>query len=174
MEGKFAGRYTIANPYNEPVFVLFKCPHPRAEKNSPDNVNASALSLVSSVTGIEENTATAWFWSGEIEAQKSAQITVSYRAAAITGVRYLITSSRGIPIKAHRVEIQVEDLPSMIFESGEGTAEPRGNLVVWERNNFLPPVTGTTFLCSNGLTMRNNPCLSRMVDIAAEGYGQSV
>lgn len=139
MEGKFAGRYTITNPYNEPVFVLFKCPHPRAEKDSPHTVNASALSLVSSTGGIEEDTATAWFWSGEIEAQKSTQIAVSYRAATITGVRYLITSSRGTPIQAHRVEIQVEDLPSMIFESGEGAAEPRGNLVVWDRNNFLPP-----------------------------------
>jgi hypothetical protein len=139
MEGRFEGRYTLTNPHPDTVFVLFKCPHPRSEKNSSYNLNASALSLVSSTAGIEENTATAWFWSGEIEAQKSVQITVSYRAATITGVRYLITSSRGIPIQAHRVEIQVEDLPSMLFESGEGAAEPRGDRVVWERNNFLPP-----------------------------------
>ncbi len=139
MEGKFVGRYTITNPYSEPVFVLFKCPHPRAEKDSPHTVNASALSLVSSINGLEEDTATAWFWSGEIDARRSAEITVSYRAATVTGVRYAITSSRGIPIQAHRVEIQVEDLPSMVFESGEGASESRGDIVVWERSNFLPP-----------------------------------
>jgi hypothetical protein len=162
MEGRFLGRYTIVNPYEEPLYVLFKCPHPAADPNSRHPLNASGLSLVSSAPGIEENTATAWFWSGEIEPGQSVEIAVSYRVASITGVRYQITSHRGHPIKAHRVEMEIEDLPSMIFESGEGAAAPVGNSVVWERNNFLPP---DHFAARIGQTRNLYTALQQLVEI---------
>jgi hypothetical protein len=139
MAGDFQGRYTITNPFDEPVFVLFKCPHPRPSGNSRHGLKASALDLNAGGTGIRENTSDAWFWSGELPANGSQEIRISYHAASVRSVQYKLVSNNGIPIKAHRVKITVEDLPNMDFVSGDGKAIPEGNAVVWERNEFLPP-----------------------------------
>lgn len=45
MEGKFSGQFTVSNPFDEPIFVLFKCRHPRGEQDGSESVNTSALSL---------------------------------------------------------------------------------------------------------------------------------
>ncbi len=139
MAGEFKAQYTIMNPHAESAFVLFRCPHPRPDGGYHDGLNASALTLDAGDTGVRENTANAWFWSGELGPGESQQLTVSYRVTGVRGVEYRIDSGKGIMIKAHRVEVSVEDLPDMVFESADGRAEPEGASVVWERRDFLPP-----------------------------------
>ena len=48
MSGEFRARYVLRNPFDEPIFVLFKCPHPRAESDSRQGLLAGGLMLQAS------------------------------------------------------------------------------------------------------------------------------
>lgn len=137
MDGQFTGRYTISNRFDEPLFVLFKCPHPRAANQEP--INTSGLTLAADGAGEQENGTAAWLWSGEIGARESREITVSFGTAALTGLRYNVESQHGHPIESARITIRVEDMPNVHFESAAGRVEPNDGMVVWERQQFLGP-----------------------------------
>lgn len=139
MAGEFDGRYTIANPHDEAVFVLLRCPHPHSGLQQSQNLNASGLKLEADGPGVLENTGAAWIWSGELGPREARRITVSYRVAGVTGIKYHVGESGGDLIKAHRVAVSVEDLPAMVFTGSDGDVLPSNNRVVWERSDFLPP-----------------------------------
>ncbi len=139
MSGEFRGKYTITNPHDETIFVLFKCPHPRAAGRAGQDLNATGLDLDAGEKGMVENTANAWFWSGAIAAGDSQPIVVSYRVSRVRGATYQVRSNGGVPRNTHRVEIRVDDLPAIRFASGDGNAEPDNNGAVWERRHFLAP-----------------------------------
>ena len=138
MTAEFKGTYTITNAYDEPIFALFRCPHPRGS-NERSPINTGGLSIEAGASGMSETTAEAWYWSGEIEPNQSRQITVSYQAANLSGIRYSISSEREIPIKSHRVEIKYENPDHLYIESSRGRKIPAQNSTVWERGDFLPP-----------------------------------
>lgn len=139
MTGEFRARYVLANTFDEPIFVLFKCPHPRSASSPEQAVQAGGLKLEASVPGIQENAKDAWLWSGTIEPQASASIDISYQAASLVGVTYRIAGESAEPVKHLRVEFQRQDLASMRFESGEGPIPAAGESVLWERRDFLAP-----------------------------------
>ncbi len=139
MRGKFRGRYTITNPHDEPSFIFFRCSHPRPSSDASGPIVASGLGVESSVAGTQESTADAWFWSGELGAGESTEITVHYLPSKLRSVRYSVDSRHGMPMKHHRVEIKVKDAPEMRFESSDGPAQPKEGAVVWAPTDFLPP-----------------------------------
>lgn len=139
MAGEVEVRHTLTNPYDEAAFVLFKCPHPHAGRNADGNLQASALKLDAGGAGVVENAHRAWLWTGEIEPHASQVITMTYRASLIRGVTYQVDETDGLPVRPHRVEMRMEDLPSMRFRSSDGRVDPENGTVVWERSDFLPP-----------------------------------
>ena len=139
MSGEFRARHVLTNSFDEPIFVLFKSPHPRAEGGTGQGLLAGGLKLQASVSGSQENSKDAWFWSGTIGAHGSLTLEISYQVASLKGVTYRVGEQNGNPVKQLRVTFQRQDLASMRFESGDGTiAGPEDN-VVWERRDFLAP-----------------------------------
>ena len=66
MSGNFHARHVLTNPFDEPVHMLFICPHPRANGDTRQSLLAGGLKLVASAPGIQENASEAWLWSGKI------------------------------------------------------------------------------------------------------------
>jgi hypothetical protein len=139
MEGEFRARYVLTNSAEEAMFVLFKCPHPRTENGDDQSLLAGELKLQASSPGVQENSTNAWFWSGAIDARSSTSIEISYRVTSLKGVTYRVAARDGNQIRQLRVAIQRKDLPSMRFESGDGTKRPPDDTVSWERRDFLAP-----------------------------------
>ena len=139
MSGQFQARYVLTNSLEEPIFVLFKCPHPRSENEDSQNLLAGDLSLQSSGSGVQENTKDAWFWSGTLEAHGSAEIKISYHVASLKAVTYRVGEKSGDHIKQLRVVLNQQDIPMMRIESGDGTRRASEASVVWERKDFLAP-----------------------------------
>src|SRR3954470_7193960 len=90
MSGGFQGRYLLTNQFDEPMFVLFKCPHPHTESGESQSLQAGELRLRASAPGVQENSKEAWFWSGVIDQHSSASIDVSYQVASLKGVSYKV------------------------------------------------------------------------------------
>lgn len=139
MSGSFLARHVLTNAFEEPIFILFKCPHPRAGDNSGQGLQAGGLKLQASVSGTQENAKDAWLWSGQVEAHGTVTLEISYQVAALKGVTYRIAGHDGDPVKQLRVEFRRQDMASMRFESGDGAIPAADNLVVWERKDFLAP-----------------------------------
>ena len=139
MSGEFRARYGLQNAFDEPVFVLFKCPHPRAQSDSGPGLLAGGLKLQASAPGVQENASDAWFWSGTIEARGTVNIEISYQAASLKGVTYRMTGPNAEPVKHLRVAFNRHDLISIRFESGDGPIAGTDESVIWERKDFLAP-----------------------------------
>ncbi len=139
MSGEFRGRYVLTNAFAEPIFILFKCPHPRTASGHPQGLLASGLKLQSSVPGITENAETAWFWSGSIAAHQEAIIDLVYQVSSLKGVTYQVSEKGGRTVKQLSIVFHRNDLASMAFESGEGGIAATDDTVVWERTDFLAP-----------------------------------
>ena len=137
MSGQFHARYLLTNIFDEPIFVLFRCPHPR--NRNDENLLAGELKLQAATDGLQENTKDAWIWSGSIEARGSTSIEVSYHASTLNGVSYRVGEKSGNQVKRLRVAVQRKDLPSMRFESGDGLKQSPEQTVIWERKDFLAP-----------------------------------
>ena len=149
MSGEMRARHTLKNPYDEPIYVLFRCAHPRAERDGGQSLQAAGLKLEASVPGLQENTADAWQWSGTLGAHQSVEIQISYQAASLNGVTYRIGGQNAAPVKHVRLAFQREDLPAMRFQSGEGLLPGEGAEVVWERSDFLAPDSFTATLAES-------------------------
>jgi len=139
MSGLFTARYVLTNSADEPLFALFKCPHPRAEGHDDQALLAGGLKLRSSVAGMQENAKDAWFWSGSIPAHESASIEIDYQVAALKGVAYRISEQNGNAMNQVRVTFQRQDLDLVRFESGDGAIDAGTSAVNWERKDFLGP-----------------------------------
>jgi hypothetical protein len=139
MFGDFRGRYVFTNALEEPLFILFKCPHPRTQHTDSQSLLAGGLRLQSSANGAQENTKDAWFWSGTLEPRTAATIEVSYQVASLKGVAYRVGEQNGNPVKQLRVTFHRTDLDSMRFESGDGPKQTVQETVAWERKDFLAP-----------------------------------
>jgi len=139
MSGEFHARHVLTNAFEEPIFILFKCPHPRTENGDEQSLLAAELRLQASVNGIQENVTNAWFWSGTLEPHGSAGIEVSYHVASLKGVTYRVSGLNGNQVKHLRATFHRRDLALMRFESGDGTKRPADETVLWERRDFLAP-----------------------------------
>jgi hypothetical protein len=139
MAGEVHIRHQLTNQLEEPVFVLFKCPHPRTEDGESQALLAGDLRFQSSLEGTQENTKNSWFWSGMIPGHGSAGMEISYRVSALKGVTYRVSGPDGTQVSRLRVSFHRQDLAAMRFETGEGTQRPVDESVVWERRNFLGP-----------------------------------
>ena len=139
MSGEFRARYVLTNVFDEPIFVLFACPHPQAQSGDGQNLLAGGLTLQASAIGVQENTKDAWLWSGTLEPRNSVALEISYQVASVKGVAYRVSDQNGIPVKRLRVAFRGQDLATMRFESGDGTKLTPDNTIVWERKEFLAP-----------------------------------
>jgi len=139
MSGQFRGRYLLTNAFEDPLFVLFRCPHPRTERGDDQALPAADLRLEASTPGVQESGKGAWLWTGTIPGHGSTTVEVSYRAASLQGVAYRVGAESGAQVKRVRVTLQRQDLAGMRFESGEGTRRSPEATTVWERQNFLAP-----------------------------------
>src|SRR6266536_4619136 len=139
MSGEFHARHLLTNAFEEPIFVLFKCPHPHTENGDDQNLLAAELRMQASISGTQDNGTNAWFWSGTLAAHGSATIEVSYEVASLRGVTYRVSGRNGNQVKHLRVAFHRQDLGAMRFESGDGTKRPADALVAWERRDFLAP-----------------------------------
>jgi hypothetical protein len=139
MSGQFTARYVVTNSADEPLFALFKCPHPRAEGQDDHGLLAGGLKLRSSIAGMQESAKDAWFWSGTIPAHESATVEVDYQVAALKGVSYRISGQDGTAHNRVRVSFQRQDLDLVRFESGDGVIDAGAGPVSWERKDFLGP-----------------------------------
>lgn len=139
MSGGFRANYALTNTFAEPIFVLFKCPHPRAQDGSGQNLLAGDLKLEASNGGTQESTKEAWFWSGTLEPHAAATVGISYQVAALKGVAYQVGDADGNQVKQLRVTIHRQDIPAMRFESGDGAKPADQGTVSWERKDFLAP-----------------------------------
>ena len=139
MSGHFLGRYVLTNGFDEPGYLLFKCPHPRTENGGNDGLVAGDLKLRTSASGMQDNTADAWFWSGTLEPHGTATLEVSYDVTSLKGVTYRVQGQDGAQVKQLRVTLQREDLAAMRVDTGDGTRRPADGTIVWERRDFLAP-----------------------------------
>jgi hypothetical protein len=138
MSGQFRATHVLTNAFEEPLFVLFKCPHPRTEGEA-QGVTAGDLRLQASVNGVTENTKDAWFWSGTIEPRASAKIEISYHVASLKGVTYRVGATNENQVKHFRVAVHRKDIGAMRVESDDGARVSEEPSVVWERKDFLAP-----------------------------------
>lgn len=138
MGGTVVARHVLTNALAEPIFVLFRCPHPRAG-DPAGPLQASGLRLRSSVPGLEESVRDAWLWSGEVAPHAAATVEVSYQAAALKGIRYQVNGPGGEAVKRLKVELRRTGLESLRVEAGEGALVEAGGPILWERGNFLGP-----------------------------------
>jgi len=134
MSGEFRAVYVLTNSLEEPVFALFKCPHPRTENGDTQSLLAGDLKLQAPANGVQDNRTNAWFWSGTLEPHGSANMEVSYHVASLKGVNYHISTQGGNQVRHLRVSLHRKDLGSMRFESGDGTRRPPEDIVVLERH----------------------------------------
>jgi len=139
MSGEFRARHVLTNAFEEPVFVLFKCAHPRSQNDNAQSLLAGELKLQTSTGGAQENTKDAWVWSGTIEPCSSTTVEVSYRVASLKGVTYRAGDKNGNQVKQLRVTFRQRDIPAMRIESGDGARRTADETVVWERRDFLAP-----------------------------------
>ena len=139
MSGQFRARHVLSNTFEEPLFILFKCPHPRSQNEDGQNVLAADLKLQSSVTGTQENTKDAWLWSGTVEPHSAANIDISYHVASLKGITYRAGDKSGNQVKQLRVTLHQKDIPAVRIESGDGARNTAQESVVWERKDFLAP-----------------------------------
>jgi hypothetical protein len=139
MSGAFRARYVLTNSFEEPVFVLFKCPHPRSQNDDSQNLLAGEMRLQTSATGVQENTKDAWLWSGTLDTHSSVDIEISYHVGSLKGVSYRVGARSGNQVKQLRVTLNRKDLPVLLVESGDGAKRPTEETVVWERRDFLAP-----------------------------------
>jgi hypothetical protein len=140
MSGEFQAGFTLTNALDEPVFVLFKCPHPRNGTPNAGSLPASGLRLHSSVDGVQENSSDAWLWSGTLAPHQGAKMDVSYEVASIKSASYHVGEQNGNPVKQLSVVFHHKDLDSMRFASGDGPkASSTEETVSWERRDFLAP-----------------------------------
>jgi len=139
MSGRFAGRYVLTNSADEPLFALFKCPHPRTENGDGQGLLAGGLKLQASLPGVQENAKDGWLWSGTVPERSSVSIEIAYEVASLQGVTYRIAEQGGTPLNHVGVSFHRTDLDSMRFESGDGTIRASAGPVIWERRNFLGP-----------------------------------
>lgn len=139
MSGEIRAAFTLTNGLDEAVFVLFKCPHPRAQNETSQNLLAGDLKLQAVPGGLQENTQDAWLWSGTVESHAMATIEITYHVAALKSVMYRVNDADGSQVKHLRVAIERRGLPAMRFESGDGTRFSDQGVVAWERNDFLAP-----------------------------------
>lgn len=139
MSGSVVARHVLTNVFEEPVFILFRCPHPRTGDSSGQSLQAGGLKLNASVPGTQENAKDAWLWSGQVAAHGTVTLEISYQAAALKGVTYRIAAQGGDPVKQIRVEFRRQNLPSMRFECGDGAIPATDEFVAWERSDFLAP-----------------------------------
>jgi hypothetical protein len=162
MAGEFHGRYVLTNTFDEPIFVLFKCPHPRTDRDTGSNLLAAGLRLQSSLGGAQENSGDAWLWSGTLDAHSGTAIDISYQAAALKGVTYRVGEQNGNPVKQLLLTFHRQDLGSMRFGSGDGAQPSRDATVTWERKDFLAP----DFFSASIVESRNlYASLSQLLDI---------
>ena len=138
MFGGFRARYVLSNAFEEPAFVLFKCPHPRTE-HADGGLLAGELKLRGPTNGVQETAKDAWFWTGTIDRGGTANVEVSYRVGSLKGVTYRIAGQTGTQVKHVRVALDRKDIPAMRVESGDGTQRPADDSIVWERKDFLAP-----------------------------------
>lgn len=137
MSGRFSARHILTNPHPEPIFVLFQSPHPQGVGGT--ELHVGDLALKSSAEGIHENGKDSLVWSGRLEPRQSVAVEVSYQVASIRDVQYRVANGTQNPVGQFQVQVRRENLESMLFDTGDGTAPgPDGNLV-WERRDFLPP-----------------------------------
>jgi hypothetical protein len=139
MSGEFHARYGLSNALEEPVFVLFKCPHPGAGSKTEGPLLAGELRLQASSAGTQESVKDAWLWSGMLAGHATNSIEISYQVASLKGAAYRVGVEGGNPVKQLRVTFHRRDLASMNFESGDGAKVPAPDTVVWERHDFLAP-----------------------------------
>lgn len=139
MSGEFRARYALSNSFDEPIFALFQCPHPRSRNDDNQNLLAGEMRLQASQAGTQENHTNAWLWSGALDAHGSVDIEISYHVASLKGVSYRVTPRSGNQVKQLRVTLNRKDLPVLLVESGDGARRPVEESVVWERRDFLAP-----------------------------------
>ena len=139
MSGGFHARHVLKNAFDEPIHVLFICPHPHGDGDSQQSLLASGMKLQASAPGLQENADEAWRWSGTIEARGTVTIEVSYQASSLIGVTYRMAGVGSEPVKHLRVTFNRRDLSSIRFESGDGPIADSAESVVWERRDFLAP-----------------------------------
>src|ERR1051326_8968594 len=137
MSGEFRASYILTNDVEEPVFVLFKCPHPKTENGDSQSLLAGDLRLRTPTNGFQENGTNSWLWSGMVQPHASAEIEVSYHVGSLKGVTYRVTPQNGTQVKQLKITFHRNDLSAMRFESGDGTRRPTERTVVWERKDFL-------------------------------------
>lgn len=139
MSGAVRARYVVTNAQSGPVFVWFRCAHPRSAGDADTHVLASALRLEASAEGWQENGGSAWVWTGAVPAGGSVRLDVSYQVASLKGVSYRVSEPAGSTVKQLRVVFRRQDLGAMRFEGGEGAIPAAADSVVWERRDFLAP-----------------------------------
>lgn len=139
MSGEFHTRYGLSNHFNEPVFVLFKCHHPRTDPGPAQPLQAAGLTLRASLPGLQETDKDAWFWSGTVRAHEMLVIDVSYQVASLKGMTFRMGGTDGYPVKQWRISAQRDDLPNMQFENSNGILPAQARAVLWERKDFLGP-----------------------------------
>ena len=139
MSGVFRASFVLTNSFEEPIFVLFKCPHPRAQNSDDQSLLAGELKLQSSVPGEVESSKNAWFWTGMLAPHASADIQISYHVASLKGVTYRVTDKNRSQIKHLRVSLKQKDIATLRLESSDGARMSNDASFVWERNDFLAP-----------------------------------
>ncbi len=145
LAGSFEARFTLLNTRPDPVFVLFRLPHPHADGTSASGVATKAVRLEVDGPGVRESSASAWYWSGRLDPGASRVLVVGYETAGVSGVRYAVETARDAAIRELRVAVRVTGVDRLVWDSkgGGGSAGakdgPEARSVVWERKNFLPP-----------------------------------
>lgn len=174
MSGQFRAEHVLANDSDDPLFVLFRSPHPRNDASQGSTVLASALRLEASVPGLQENAADAWLWSGTLPARSRLTIAIRYDVGALRGVTYNVRAPQGDPVKQLKVTFQRQDLDTVRFGSGDGSDIQAGNTVVWERTDFLPPdhfsaqlIEGRNLFTSLSQLVEIGPAISLLFLLAA-------
>jgi len=162
MSGQVRARFVLTNTFEEPIFALFKCPHPRSQNEDGQNLLASELRLQSSAGGVQENTTNAWLWSGALEAHGSATMEVSYHVAALKGITYRVNDKSGNHVKQLRVTLRRRDIAAMRVESGDGAKRTADETVTWERKDFLAP---DFFSAQIGESRNLHSSLSRLLEM---------
>jgi len=150
MSGTFTGRHVITNHLEEAIYVFVRYPHPKSAQGH--TLPARELQLIASQTGITESGNQLWLWTGRLEPHASVTIEARYQVALLRAATYRVPESSGEPIPHLNIRFQRKDLPSMRFDTGEGRVTQLDGVTVWERREFLAPITVTgTILESRGL-----------------------
>lgn len=150
MSGSFTGRHIITNHFEEPVFIFVRYPHPKGAQGQP--LPARELQLTASQSGIAETGNQLWIWTGRLEPHTAVTVEARYQVALLRAATYHVPDSSGEPIPHLNIRFQRRDLPAMRFDTGEGRVTELDGVTVWERREFLAPITFTgTILESRGL-----------------------